>query len=173
MTEEKQRKGTRCAVCTMCGRCFDEASGESGPDSSSGWTGMRCEVCVSCGKCAEAWGLVGSDADTESGPTSWADAFKVMDVGQNESPPPPVRGAPGVAASEFDAASEVESPNPVDGFKRPIYSSFATLKRIDDGSEPDTSTGATPGVSAACEEHGFGDMDDVIAKLGIKPPGVA
>ena len=37
----------------------------------------------------------------------------------------------------------------------------------------DTSTGATPGVSAACREFGMDDSLSFAEKLGIKPPGVA
>lgn len=35
----------------------------------------------------------------------------------------------------------------------------------------DASTGATPGVSAACKELGMASLSDVIADMGIKPPG--
>lgn len=35
----------------------------------------------------------------------------------------------------------------------------------------DTTTGATPGVSAACKELGMASLSDVIADMGIKPPG--
>lgn len=34
-------------------------------------------------------------------------------------------------------------------------------------------TGATPGVSAACKELGMASLSDVIADMGIKPPGQA
>lgn len=37
----------------------------------------------------------------------------------------------------------------------------------------DATTGATPGVSAACEELGMASLSDVIADMGIKPPGQA
>lgn len=90
---EQARKGTRCAVCVMCGKCFEDDAADS---VAAKWRGERCEVCVGCGKCAEAWGLVGGDEDATSGPTNWADAFRAMDDG-NRMPPPPVSGAPGVA----------------------------------------------------------------------------
>ena len=38
---------------------------------------------------------------------------------------------------------------------------------------PDATTGATPGVSAACKELGMASLSDVIADMGIKPPGQA
>ena len=162
MADSEQRKGTRCAVCVRCGRCFDDDAGSNGRPAK--WTGTRCDVCVSCGKCAEAWGLVGADAvDADSGPTNWADAFKVMDTGSAGSPPP-VMGAPGVGGMREGGSNAAPSAKP---------SSFACLKRGADGEEPDTSTGATPGVSGACKEHGFDDMEKLIADLGIKPPGVA
>ena len=37
--------------------------------------------------------------------------------------------------------------------------------------EIDATTGATPGVSAACKELGMASLSDVIADMGIKPPG--
>ena len=159
---DARRKGTRCAVCVMCGRCFEEDAEASG-ERPVKWTGTRCDVCVSCGKCAEAWGLVGDGSDADSGPTNWADAFKVMDTG-SAGAPPPMTGAPGVGGSQGDASEPAAPARP---------SSFACLKRGADGEDPDTSTGATPGVSSACKEHGFDDMEKLIDKLGIKPPGVA
>lgn len=35
----------------------------------------------------------------------------------------------------------------------------------------DATTGATPGISAACKELGMASLSDVIADMGIKPPG--
>ena len=37
----------------------------------------------------------------------------------------------------------------------------------------DATTGATPGVSAACKERGMASLSDVSADMGIKPPGQA
>lgn len=37
----------------------------------------------------------------------------------------------------------------------------------------DATTGATPGVSAACKKLGMASLSDVIADMGIKPPGQA
>lgn len=161
----------------MCGKCFEDGEGAQ---AAGGWTGTRCDVCVSCGKCAEAWGLIKPEgADVDSGPTSWADAFKVMDTG-SAGAPPPVTGAPGVAGDAGAAAEDAEAAagaKEVPAEERAAAaakpSSFACLKRGADGEEPDTSTGATPGVSSACKDHGFDDMDKLIADLGIKPPGVA
>lgn len=138
-----ERRGTRCAVCTGCGRCFaDPAEG-----ASTAWRGERCAVCVGCGRCLEAWGLApGSGADAESGPTDWAAAFKALDAG-TAAPPPPVPGAPGEPAR--------------------------TDAEPDGDAAPDAVTGATPGVATACRELGLDDMEFLNRSLGIKPPGVA
>ena len=49
-----------------------------------------------------------------------------------------------------------------------------TLKGEDREAETvDATTGATPGVSAACKELGMASLSDVIANMGIKPPGQA
>ena len=169
MTADDQRKGTRCAVCVMCGKCFeDEGETDSSPGS---WSGTRCAVCVSCGKCAKAWGLVGGEnADALTGPTVWGGAARAMDTG-SAGAPPPVNGAPGMPSS----GGKLEESAGMDGGDsakaKPF--NFACLRRGADGEEVDASTGATPGVSSACKEHGFDDMNKLIADLGIKPPGVA
>lgn len=41
------------------------------------------------------------------------------------------------------------------------------------GTTVDATTGATPGVSAACKELGMASLSNVIADMGIKPPGQA
>ena len=49
-----------------------------------------------------------------------------------------------------------------------------TLKGEDREAETvDATTGATPGVSAACKELGMASLSNVIANMGIKPPGQA
>ena len=49
-----------------------------------------------------------------------------------------------------------------------------TLKGEDrEADTVDATTGATPGVSAACKELGMSSLSDVIANMGIKPPGQA
>lgn len=165
MASSEARKGTRCDVCVMCGRCFEN---NTDVGASEKWSGTRCDVCVSCGKCAEAWGLVGNtDTDAITGPTSWADAFKVMDTG-SAGAPPPVIGAPGVPSFKSK-----DGERPLSQPTKTKPSNFACLRRGADGEKVDTTTGATPGVSSACKEHGFDDMEKLISDLGIKPPGVA
>ena len=106
-----ERRGTRCGVCTGCGRCFEDGGG-SGSEAAAGWSGERCELCVGCGRCLEAWGLgPGSSADGESGATNWADAFKAMDTGQG-SPSPPVPGAPGGAPGSCESPDAVTGATP-------------------------------------------------------------
>lgn len=155
--------GTRCAVCVRCGRCLEESTDKS----ESRWSGQRCEVCVSCGKCIEAWGLAGSsaDADTVTGPTSWATAFQALDTGSAGAPPP--SAPPGLAEMPSDPKKGGTAESDDCAFPSP----FAILKS--GKGECDTATGATPGVSSACRDLGLDSMDEVIRARGIKPPGVA
>ena len=166
MSNDNQRKGTRCAVCVMCGKCFeDEPSHESGS-----WSGSRCAVCVSCGKCAKAWGLVGGEnVDALTGPTVWGGAARAMDTG-SAGAPPPVTGAPGTSSL---GSKPLDASEPSKEASKAKPSNFACLRRGADGEEVDASTGATPGVSSSCKDHGLDDMSKLIADLGIKPPGVA
>lgn len=187
----EKRKGTRCKVCTFCGACFKD-------DKTEGWSGKRCDVCRGCGKCLQAWGLFG--ADTESGATSWADAFKGMDDG-SAPPPPAVPAAPGASAPGRSAevldgagadrragagAGERAGANAdghaADADERADASDQGSAGQTTrarspfatlkaQGDEVDTSTGATPGVSSACKEYGMGDSFEFAARLGIKPPG--
>lgn len=136
-------------MCVGCGKCFTD---DDRP--KQGWSGKRCPVCVACGECAKAWGILPSedeDVDAVSGPTSWADAFKVMDTGSAGAPPPvlaaPGESSPGKADPEKADSSE--------------------------GEDIDASTGATPGVATACKELGLDDMDAVLTACNIKPPGQA
>lgn len=41
------------------------------------------------------------------------------------------------------------------------------------GIDPDTATGATPGVASACRELGLASLDSVVSERGIRPPGIA
>lgn len=156
---EETRKGTRCAVCVGCGKCFEVEEA-----SQKGWSGHRCEVCVSCGECAKAWGLAPSgdgDVDAVSGATNWADAFKVMDTGTGGAPPSaPPPGMPAEtdatrAGGKSDAANPLENDSDLEGACGDV----------------DAVTGATPGVATACKELGLDDMASLTETLGIKPPG--
>lgn len=176
-----QQKGTRCAVCTGCGKCF-----EAQDDTAQGWSGKRCDVCVGCGKCLEAWGLGPKDgADAESGPTNWGDAFKAMDAGQGAAPPP-LPAAPGSrpdkptvkAGHEPQGADHDATPSFADALsgearERVAKACIALEEGVDLERGVDASTGATPGVAAACKELGLDDMESLNRSLGIKPPGQA
>lgn len=100
---DERRRGTRCSVCTFCGRCFADDEAQTDVSAASGWSGTRCEVCVECGKCALAWGVASDDPDATSGATNWADAFKVMDDG-SAGEAPPMMAAPG-STCESDAVT--------------------------------------------------------------------
>lgn len=68
---------------------------------------------------------------------------------------------------------EGHAPAPPSESRRP--GQIETKCRIDatTGATVDATTGATPGVSAACKELGMASLSDVIADMGIKPPGQA
>lgn len=83
-----------------------------------------------------------------SGPTSWADSFKRLDVG-GQPDPPAIKASPGQVV-DFAAVGMDELDVDVDG-----------------------ATGATPGVAAACKDLGISKLDDALQKFDIKPPGVA
>lgn len=162
-----KKPGWRCRVCTFCGRCF--ADNDAGAkERNVSWNGERCDVCVGCGKCAERWGLVASDdADAESGPTNWADAFKVMDTGFAGTAPP-VIAAPG--ASRVDETDKVDDGGEAgghDGKNEGLQSVEVISEEGCDGT-----TGATPGVAKACSELGLDDMESLQVRLGINPPGM-
>lgn len=66
---------------------------------------------------------------------------------------------------------EGHAPAPPSESRRP--GEIETICEIDatTGATVDATTGATPGVSAACKELGMASLSDVIADMGIKPPG--
>lgn len=164
-----ERKGTRCAVCVGCGRCFEVPDEPEEPQK--GWSGKRCAVCVGCGECARAWGLApgdGDDADAVSGATNWADAFKVMDAG-GAGEAPPIGALPGVPAEEAPARAAGAHP----GSSAVGEDASGEGLRAGCSGDADAVTGATPGVASACKELGLDDMASLGASLGIKPPGVA
>ncbi|MGN0073456.1 MAG: hypothetical protein ACI36W_06665 [Coriobacteriales bacterium] len=163
--QQKRRAGTRCKVCRLCGRCFEDDSAAAQDAAPRFSAHKRCEVCLECGKCMEAWGLVlggGGGEDGVSSATSLAAASALLEVG--DSPPPPLCGAsPGESSAGAAAQAAAAQASPA---KRPC---FAVLKKVD--GMDDDATGATPGVASACKELGFSDLESVSARLGIKPPG--
>ncbi|WP_165170384.1 hypothetical protein [Adlercreutzia sp. ZJ242] len=143
MTEA--RRGTRCAPCRGCGRCFIAADAASADVEAGARTAGSPE-----------------DVDASTGATSFADAARKLDDGSSPAPPA-VAAAPGTAAIPGAAAAP--------GTPRRPRSPFATLKAAD--GEVDATTGATPGVSAACKEFGMDDSAAFAASRGVKPPGQA
>ncbi len=68
---------------------------------------------------------------------------------------------PTVPYSGYDAAPPVPTGEP------PARRPAGTADDVD------ATTGATPGMSAACRELGMATVEDVVGQLGIKPPGVS
>ncbi|WP_165054496.1 MULTISPECIES: hypothetical protein [unclassified Adlercreutzia] len=191
MTE--MRRGTRCTPCRGCGRCFMAADADSfvaeagahaasDPVAEAGarftcGAGAEGKAHAASGLEAEAGSHAASgleDVDASTGATSFADAARKLDRGAALAPPamPAAPGAaPGAAPAEASlgsaSAPEAAAPKATQRARSP----FATLKAAD--GEVDASTGATPGVSAACREFGMGDSAAFAASRGIKPPGQA
>lgn len=179
-----ERKGTRCAVCVGCGRCFED-EGAAAP----GWSGKRCAVCVGCGECAKAWGVVpsgdGDGTDAVSGPTSWADAFKVMDTG-SAGVAPPVIAPPGASASEgaasdalaatrAGAAPKGRATASGEGEGRPVGMSADVREpcaQVGPDEALDATSGASARLPAAVEAELVAEADAPDATTGATP-GVA
>ena len=88
--------------------------------------------------------------DATTGPTDWAgrsiELERKMGMEGHAPAPPSESRRPG----QIEAGYEIDATT---------------------GATVDASTGATPGVSAACKELGMASLSDVIADMGIKPPG--
>ena len=90
--------------------------------------------------------------DATTGPTDWAgrsiELERKMGMEGHAPAPPSESRRPG----QIEAGYEIDATT---------------------GATVDATTGATPGVSAACKELGMASLSDVIADMGIKPPGQA
>lgn len=90
--------------------------------------------------------------DATTGPTDWAgrsiELERKMGMEGHAPAPPSESRRPG----EIETTCEIDTTT---------------------GATVDATTGATPGVSAACKELGMASLSDVIADMGIKPPGQA
>lgn len=90
--------------------------------------------------------------DATTGPTDWAgrsiELERKMGMEGHAPAPPSESRRPG----QIEAGYEIDATT---------------------GATVDATTGATPGVSAACKELGMASLSDVIANMGIKPPGQA
>lgn len=88
--------------------------------------------------------------DATTGPTDWAgrsiELERKMGMEGHAPAPPSESRRPG----QIEAGYEIDATT---------------------GATVDASTGATPGVSAACKELGMASLSDVIADMGINPPG--
>lgn len=88
--------------------------------------------------------------DATTGPTDWAgrsiELERKMGMEGHAPAPPSESRRPG----QIEAGYEIDATT---------------------GATVDATTGATPGVSAACKELGMASLSDVIADMGIKPPG--
>lgn len=88
--------------------------------------------------------------DATTGPTDWAgrsiELERKMGMEGHTPAPPSESRRPG----QIEAGYEIDATT---------------------GATVDATTGATPGVSAACKELGMASLSDVIADMGIKPPG--
>lgn len=88
--------------------------------------------------------------DATTGPTDWAgrsiELERKMGMEGNAPAPPSESRRPG----QIEAGYEIDAKT---------------------GATVDATTGATPGVSAACKELGMASLSDMIADMGIKPPG--
>lgn len=98
--------------------------------------------------------------DATTGPTDWAgrsiELERKMGMEGNAPAPPSESRRPG----QIEAGYEIDA------------TTGATVDATT-GATVDATTGATPGVSAACKELGMASLSDVIADMGIKPPGQA
>lgn len=98
--------------------------------------------------------------DATTGPTDWAgrsiELERKMGMEGHAPAPPSESRRPG----QIEAGYEIDA------------TTGATVDATT-GATVDATTGATPGVSAACKELGMTSLSDVIADMGIKPPGQA
>ena len=123
-----------------------------------------------------------SDVDTETHATDWASGFAKLEREKgaiNNAAAPPLPAPPGHAASVLP--SDAVEPASVEGSDEPnadhggepaddALTEIIFSEEIDDY-DPDTATGASPGVSSACRDLGLSSLESVTRKLNIKPPG--
>ena len=120
--------------------------------------GWRCAVCIECGRCFT------KTADDEwqrcevcVGCGKCAERWGLLSSGDVDGQTHATDMA-GMAA-RLDAGTSRSKPPATPAAPGQAHS------------DCDATTGATPGVSAACQELGLADMNTVLLDLGIKPPG--
>ena len=119
--------------------------------------------------------------DATTGPTDWAgrsiELERKMGMEGHAPAPPNESRRPGQieAGCGIDATTSATPSINRDSIRESAAEAHDdTLKEKDREAETvDATTGATPGVSAACKELGMASLSDVIADMGIKPPGQA
>lgn len=127
--------------------------------------------------------------DATTGPTDWADRSielerKMGMEGHAPAPPSESRrpgqiearcGIDATTSATVDATSSATRSIDHNSVRESAAEACDdTLKGEECEAETvDATTGATPGVSAACKELGMASLSDVIADMGIKPPGQA
>lgn len=127
--------------------------------------------------------------DATTGPTDWAGRSIELErkMGMQDHAPAPPRESrrPG----EIETTCEIDATTGAtvdattgatrlanDNSTRDASAKAGEISLENEGCEADAvdaTTGATPGVSAACKELGMASLSDVIADMGIKPPGQA
>ena len=127
--------------------------------------------------------------DATTGPTDWAgrsiELERKMGMEGHAPAPPSESRRPGqieagyeidaTTGATVDATSGATHSISHDGVRESAAEAHGDTHKSEEreADTVDATTGATPGVSAACKELGMASLSDVIANMGIKPPGQA
>ena len=127
--------------------------------------------------------------DATTGPTDWAgrsiELERKMGMEGHAPAPPSESRRPGqieagyeidaTTGATVDATSGATHSNSHDNVRESAAEAHGDTYKGEEreADTVDATTGATPGVSAACKELGMASLSDVIADMGIKPPGQA
>ena len=127
--------------------------------------------------------------DATTGPTDWAgrsiELERKMGMEGHAPAPPSESRRPGqieagyeidaTTGATVDATSGATHSNSHDNVRESAAEAHGDTHKGEEreADTVDATTGATPGVSAACKELGMASLSDVIADMGIKPPGQA
>lgn len=127
--------------------------------------------------------------DATTGPTDWAGRSielerKMGMEGHAPAPPSESRGPGQIEAgyeidattgATVDATSGATRSISHDNVRESAAEAHGDMHKGEEceADTVDATTGATPGVSATCKELGMASLSDVIADMGIKPPGQA
>lgn len=127
--------------------------------------------------------------DATTGPTDWAgrsiELERKMGMEGHAPAPPSESRRPGqieagyeidaTTGATVDATSGATRPISHDNVRESAAEAHGDTHKGEEreADTVDATTGATPGVSAACKELGMASLSDVITDMGIKPPGQA